>query len=75
MLEKFGAKWVPEEGVLYMHDTYDFSDLARFATGIPQRPKEMKIRGRINFDPNKGSFLLRDDLKNFNSGYAKPITE
>jgi hypothetical protein len=33
----------------------------------------MKIRGRIGFDPKKGSFLLRDDLKNFNSGYAKPV--
>ena len=73
MLEDFGAKWVPEEGALYMHDTYDFSNAARWATGIPIRPKEMKIRGRIGFDPKKGSFLLRDDLKNFNSGYAKPV--
>lgn len=44
-------------------------------TGIPVRPREMKIRGRINFDPNRGSALLRDSLSGFNSKYPKPITD
>lgn len=75
MLASFGAKWNPEDNTIQVHDTYDFSQLARWATGIPERPREMKIRSKIQFDPKKGSKLLRNDLEQFNSGYSKPITK
>lgn len=65
MLAKFGMMWDPENKQIRMHDTYDFSRLARLSTGIPTRPKEMKIRSVIGFDPKKGSVLLKDDLKNY----------
>lgn len=65
MLAKFGMMWDPKNKQLRMHDTYDFTNLARFATNIPNRPKEMKIRGIIGFDPEKGSVLLRNNLKNY----------
>lgn len=68
MLASFGMKWIPEESALYVHDTYDFPPLLRFIGGVPERPREMKIRGRVSFDPKKGSYLLRDDMKNFNNG-------
>ena len=64
MLANFGMMWKPEEGALYMHDTYDFPAIPRALVG--NRPKEMKIRGRISFDPKKGSKLLRDNMKGFN---------
>lgn len=64
MLANFGMMWNPEEGALYMHDTYDFPDWA--APLVGDRPKEMKIRSKIGFDPKKGSVLLRDELKQFN---------
>lgn len=64
MLAHFGMMWNPDEKAIYVHDTYDFPFLAR--TLIGNRPKEMKIRGRISFDPKKGSKLLRDNMKGFN---------
>lgn len=75
MLGKFGMRWEPDQKALYVHDTYDFPWKARAATGIPVRPREMKIRGRISFDPNKGAVLLRDSLSGFNSKYPRPITD
>lgn len=57
MLAKFGMKWVPEENAIYIHDTYDFPYPQRWFVG--ERPKEMKIRSKIHFDPKKGSKLLR----------------
>lgn len=68
MLASFGMKWVPEENALYIHDTYDFPTLPRVVGGVPERPREMKIRGKISFDPKRGSYLLRDNMKNFNRG-------
>lgn len=65
MLADFGMMWKPEEGALYIHDTYDFPELNRKVGGIPKRPKEMKIRGRIKFNPERGSYLLREDMKNY----------
>lgn len=72
MLANFGMMWDPDEKALYVHDTYDFPIVPRVVGGIPERPREMKIRGRISYDPQKGSYLLRDDMKNFNNG-AKGI--
>ncbi len=72
MLANFGMMWDPDEKALYIHDTYDFPTIPRTLGGIPERPREMKIRGRISYDPKKGSYLLRDDMKNFNNG-AKGI--
>lgn len=60
MLAHFGLKWVPEQKSLFMHDTYDFPKWVTWLSSIPNRPKEMKIRSQINFDPNKGSWLLRN---------------
>ena len=66
MLNNFGAKWIPEENKIYVHDTYDFPEWVRSIGNLVNRPKEMKIRGAISFDPKKGSKLLKDDLKEFN---------
>jgi hypothetical protein len=49
-----------------MHDTYDFPNWVTWLSSIPDRPKEMKIRSKINFDPNKGSWLLRN-ATNYNT--------
>lgn len=70
MLAHFGMMWNPEEGVIYVHDTYDFPKWARMFTG--NRPKEMKIRGRVNFNPKKGSKLLRDNMIGFYD-YPDPV--
>ena len=71
MLADFAMKWSPSEGVLRVHDTYDYPLYARLLGGIPKRPKEMKIRGLVKFDPEKGSVLLRDGLDK--SKQANPI--
>ena len=63
MLANFGMMWNPEENAIYMHDTYDFPIWSRLLVG--NRPKEMKIRSKINFNPNKGSKLLRDNMQGF----------
>lgn len=68
MLAHYGMKWVPEENALYVHDTYDFPWYARWAGRIKERPKEMKIRSKINFNPKKGSKLLRS-AENYNNAY------
>lgn len=60
MLRYYGMKWVPEQKALYVHDTYDFPKWITKLSGIPVRPKEMKIRSKINFDPTKGSKLSRE---------------
>ncbi len=62
MLADFGMMWSPDEGALRVHDTYDFPFYVRALSRIPQRPREMKIRGLVKFDPNRGSVLLRDGL-------------
>ena len=68
MLAHYGMKWVPEENALYVHDTYDFPWYARWAGKIKERPKEMKIRSKIEFNPKKGSKLLRS-AENYNNAY------
>lgn len=70
MLANFGMLWNPGEGAIYVHDTYDFPKFSRNFVG--DRPKEMKIRGRINFNPKKGSKLLKNDLESFYD-YPKPM--
>lgn len=71
MLANFGMMWNPEENAIYVHDTYDFPKVSRIVVG--DRPKEMKIRSKISFDPKKGSKLLRDDMKSFYN-YPEAIT-
>lgn len=66
MLADFGMMWRPKENALYIHDTYDFPTLNRVIGGIPERPKEMKIRGRISYSPERESYLLRNNMANFN---------
>jgi hypothetical protein len=70
MLANFGMMWNPNNQTIHVHDTYDFTPIEERIVG--KRPREMKIRGIINFNPIKGSKLLRDNLKNFNN-YPKPI--
>ena len=72
MLANFGMMWKPEENAIYMHDTYDFPTFSRLFVG--NRPKEMKIRSRINFNPKKGSKLLRNNMKDFYN-YPEPIVD
>lgn len=74
MLANFGMKWVPEENALYMHDTYDFPSRVHKKTEIPVRPREMKIRSKINFDPTKGSWLLRSPV-NYNTNIPAKTTK
>ena len=64
MLAKFGMKWVPKEESIYIHDTYDFPWWAEWAIG-GERPREMKIRSKIGFNPAIGSVLLRSP-ENYN---------
>lgn len=68
MLAEYGMKWDPQTKTIYVHDTYDFPWYARAAGGIKTRPKEMKIRSAIKFDPKKGSVLLRTP-ENYNEAY------
>lgn len=74
MLSHFGMKWVPEENALYMHDTYDFPNKVYTFTDIPIRPREMKIRSKINFDPIIGSWLLRSPV-NYNTEIPVNVTK
>ena len=71
MLANFGMMWSPSEGALRVHDTYDFPGYVTALSSIPKRPKEMKIRGLVKYDPKKGSVLLRDGLDK--SKQAKPV--
>jgi hypothetical protein len=61
MFAKFGIKWVPKDTALYIHDTYDFPDKVYKYTDIPRRKHIMKIRAKIPFNPNKGSYFLQTD--------------
>ncbi len=71
MLANFGMMWSPEDGTLRIHDTYDFPAYVTKLSSIPVRPKEMKIRGVVQYDPERGSVLLRDGLDR--SKQAAPI--
>ena len=51
MLSSFGMKWSPAKGLLRIHDTYDFPPYVRLLSDIPERPREMKIRGEVSFAP------------------------
>lgn len=70
MLLRYGMKWDDQKKQLRIHDTYDFPWRAKFFGGVPERPREMKIRSVINFDPTKGSVILRDST-NYNSNFPK----
>ena len=59
-LQNFGIMWDPKNQKLHVHDTYDFPGYVRILGGIPDRENPLYIRGSINFDPNKGSKLLRN---------------
>lgn len=64
MLGSFGMRWNPESKTIEVHDTYDFPNIYYNARIIPKRPKEMKIRGKINFDPSKGAKIFREESGN-----------
>ena len=69
MLASFGAKWIPEENTVHIHDTYDFPWYSRILGRIPERPKEMKIRGKVKYNPKKQAKLFNAD--NFNLIFPK----
>lgn len=69
MLAKFGAKWIPEENTIHVHDTYDFPELNRRIGKLPDRPKEMKIRGKIRYNPKNTAKLFNSN--NFNLIFPK----
>lgn len=60
MLGSFGMRWNPDSKTIEVHDTYDFPKFYTKLGIVPERPKEMKIRGKINFDPSKGAKIFRD---------------
>lgn len=65
MLAEFGMKWSPSEGVLRIHDTYDFPGFVTTLSSIPVRPREMKIRGKVAFDPRQGCKAIADLTRMF----------
>lgn len=69
MLASFGAKWIPEKNTIHIHDTYDFPWYSRILGRIPERPKEMKIRGKVKYNPKKQAKLFNAD--NFNLVFPK----
>lgn len=69
MLAKFGAKWIPEENTIHVHDTYDFPKLNKMFSSVPDRPKEMKIRGKVRYNPKNTAKLFNSD--NFNLIFPK----
>lgn len=74
MLGSYGMMWKPEEKRLHVQDTYDFPDYTISLSRIPRRPKEMKIRGLVSFDPERGSVLLRDGNVNYDK-MAKTVAK
>lgn len=73
MLAKAGVLWDDKNGFIYVHDTYDFNKTLQGLSDVPVRPREMKIRSRIKFDPKKGSKLLRDGKKGYVEDYPEVI--
>ena len=69
MLAAFGAKWIPEQNTIHVHDTYDFPKINSFIGGIPIRPKEMKIRGKVKYNPKNSARLFNSE--NFNLIFPK----
>ena len=67
----FGLKWDKNNGVLKVYDTYDFPDKFIGENKIPQRKRPLRIREDIKFDPEKGSYLLRDNMKNYHEDESK----
>lgn len=69
MLAAFGAKWIPEENTIHIHDTYDFPTFKRVVSGIPERPREMKIRGKVRYNPKNRAKIFNSE--NFNLIFPK----
>lgn len=65
ILGKFGLKWDKSTNTLKLYDTYDFPSIYTGKYSIPERKKPLRIREDIKFDPKQGSFLLRDNMKNY----------
>lgn len=69
MLAAFGAKWIPEESTIHIHDTYDFPKISTLFSKVPERPKEMKIRGKVKYNPKNIAKLFNSE--NFNLIFPK----
>lgn len=69
MLAAFGAKWIPEESTIHIHDTYDFPKISTLFSKVPERPKEMKIRGKVKYNPKNVAKLFNSE--NFNLIFPK----
>ena len=64
-LQDFGMMWDKPHNKINVHDTYDFPIATRPL--IPERTNDLQIRDAIDFDPTKGSWMLRNNLQNYNN--------
>ena len=64
-LQDFGMMWDKPHNKINVHDTYDFPIATRPL--IPGRTNDLQIRDAIDFDPTKGSWMLRNNLQNYNN--------
>lgn len=62
---RFNVKWDKENKTLQVYDTYDFPSEITGKYTIPERKRPLRIRDKIKFDPEKGSFLLRNNMENY----------
>lgn len=60
-LKNFSVRWDPDAGMLDVKDDYDFSRKKIAEDIIPERDVPLRIRGRIKYDPKKGSVLRNND--------------
>lgn len=71
ILGDFGLRWDKDNNILKVYDTYDFPSWATGKRRIPERKRPLRIREDIKFDPKKGSYLLRDNMKNYHEDESK----
>lgn len=61
----FTIQWDKENNTIKVNDTYDFPSIVTGKYTIPKREKALEIREDIKFNPKIGSYLLRDNMKNY----------
>lgn len=71
ILGNFGLKWDKNNNTLKVYDTYDFPSWATGKRRIPERKQSLRIREDIKFEPKKGSYLLRDNMKKYHEDESK----
>ena len=61
----FTIQWDKDNNTIKVNDTYDFPSIVTGKYTIPKRKKSLEIREDIKFNPKVGSYLLRDNMKNY----------